>query len=141
MQKELKKEKRVRRALLIAMLVTVLVTAASIFTIYTVRRIQKEDWKTAPGSITRRFYYSYNFKMQVDYSYYVSGTKYNGKEILVHKTTDAQQGDAVEIWYDPDNPEKSSFSKPDPHFNAAPILFPAAVVMVVLIIQFRIAEE
>ena len=141
MQKELKKEKRVRRALLIAMLVTVLVVAVSMTAIYTVRRIQREDWKTAPGSVTRRFYYSYNFKTQVDYTYYVNGKKYSGKEILVRRTTDVQSGDAVEIWYDPDNPEQSSFTKPDPHYNAAPILFPAAVIMVVLIIQFRKAEE
>ena len=119
MQKELKKEKRVRRALLIAMLVTVLVTAASIFTIYTVRRIQKEDWKTAPGSITRRFYYSYNFKMQVDYSYYVSGTKYNGKEILVHKTTDAQQGDAHGHRPGEPTPREDGFLEPTGPVDAA----------------------
>lgn len=140
MSEEMKKEKRVRRALLIAMLVTVLVVAASLTTIYTVRRVQRADWKTTTGTVTRRMEV-YNFKIQVGYTYYVAGKKYDGKEIIARRKMKGHRGDTAEIWYDPDNPEDSTFLKPDPMFNAAPIVFPAAIIMLVLIIQYRKEED
>ena len=52
------------------------------------------------------------------YSYNVNGVEYSGENTYSTKNTDFEIGQVVDIWYDIDSPQNSSFHKPRASLNS-----------------------
>lgn len=96
-------------------------TVVAIFAVHQVLTEKYADWVSTDGEITDvRFYHS-NRKKHIDsytyeiyYTYSVDGQAYAGVDAYKGKEsdTDAAAGQAVTVWYDPDDHASSSFHKP-----------------------------
>lgn len=102
----------------------ILIAVITIFAMFVVHQLLTEkyaDWVSTDGEITDvRFYHAKRkkhadvYSYEIYYTYNVDGQTYagvdgfNGKE----SDTDAAAGQAVTVWYDPDDPSSSSFGKP-----------------------------
>lgn len=52
------------------------------------------------------------------YSYKVNGVEYTGENTYSTKNTDFEIGQVVDIWYDSQSPQSSSFHKPNASLNS-----------------------
>lgn len=92
--------------------------------IYIFRTVQYEDWLPAQGVLTdAQQYYGggggrrigHGRSYRVFYTYTVEGKTYAGSEMFSGNVPDhLAVGEAVEVWYDPDSPDKTSFGRPTP---------------------------
>lgn len=107
---------------LIPLCVLCLAIIASV-TLYFTRINKFKDWKSTVGTVTHTevthgsprgksfgsssvYYY---------YSYEVDGKAYEGLDVFSGKKANYETGERCEIWYDPDNAEKSAFgARPGP---------------------------
>lgn len=92
------------------------------------RTAQYKDYVSTQGVITRidMRYSSGNSSdgnHTIYFTYTVDGTEYSGANSYSGKNTDFYEGQTVEVWYDPDNPEESSFHKPGPGLDPYVPLF------------------
>ncbi len=73
------------------------------------------DWTPTDGVIQKIYQYRRNHgSYRIYYTYAVNGPVYTGETMSRGVNTDYAEGDAAEIWYDPDNPSRSFFGKPSP---------------------------
>ena len=78
-----------------------------------------KDWQPTAGTITHteiRFRRRRPGKwIEYTWKYSVDGVEYSGCDWFAPSgTPEWQEGDKKEIWYDPDRPSESQFSKPSP---------------------------
>ncbi len=78
------------------------------------------DWVTAPGQVAKIYQYRGNggrsgtTHYTVYYNYAVNGTGYQGVDSTGGVNEEYVEGGSAEVWYDPDNPARSSFFRPWP---------------------------
>ena len=73
------------------------------------------DWTYTDGVIQKIYQSRKNHgSYRIYYTYAVNGTVYTWETMSRGVNTNYAEGDAAEIWYDPDNPSRSFFGKPSP---------------------------
>ncbi|MBQ8238415.1 MAG: DUF3592 domain-containing protein [Oscillospiraceae bacterium] len=102
-------------------IIIVVITILATFAVHQVLTEKYADWVSTDGEITDvRFYHSKRrkradvYSYEIYYTYNVDGKTYAGVDGYMGKEsdTDAAAGQAVTVWYDPDDPSSSSFHKP-----------------------------
>lgn len=86
--------------------------------IYFARTWQYHDWVSTPGVVTGIQHYSgskhNNASHRIYFSFSVDGKIYQGNSLYAGISTDVTEGEQTEVWYNPENPNQSSFSQPNP---------------------------
>ena len=88
--------------------------------IHILRTNQYQHWLPAEGMVTDvQFHSSHrarrkSYTYEIFYEYTVGQMTYSGVNVYSGREsdTDATPGKAVKVWYDPENPEQSSYHKP-----------------------------
>lgn len=102
-------------------IIIAVITVFAIFAVQQVLTAKYADWISTDGEIIDvRFYHAKRKKRtdvytyEIYYTYNVDGQTYTGVDAYSGKEsdTDAAAGQAVTVWYDPDNHSDSSFHKP-----------------------------
>lgn len=103
---------------------------------------QYADWVSADGVVTDiQFHHSSggrhhgsSYSYEIYYSYTVDGKVYSGVNAYSGRETDTEEGQAVTVWYDPDNHEDASFHPPGPGlYTIVPFIFAFPLAMRVLL--------
>ena len=105
-------KKRLHIYLTLIILIAMIISSAAI---YRARTVQYSDWRPISGYVVQ-VRDARHFQVRITYAYMVKGVEYGGSE-LFHDDPDYElppAGSSVTVWYDPDNPERSSFYKPEP---------------------------
>lgn len=110
--------------------------------IYFARTWQYQDWVSAPGVVTDLQHYSGHKRSSSSYRIYfsfdVNGKTYQGSNLYTGKDAQTAIGETREIWYNPKNPNQSSFHKPSPGLDPwAPWILAVPVVLGLIVLPLR----
>ena len=86
--------------------------------IYFFRTEQYKDWVPTGGVVVQIERFTGGRRSssshRIYFSYTVNGVDYVGNSLYSGYDTDVREGDLSEVWYDPDDPQMSSYNKPTP---------------------------
>lgn len=86
--------------------------------IYFFRTEQYKDWVPTDGVVVQIERFTGGRRSssshRIYFSYTVNGVDYVGSSLYSGYDTDVREGDVSEVWYDPDDPQMSSYNKPTP---------------------------
>ena len=105
--------------------------------VYFGRLEQYKSWLPAPGVVQRVELYSggkhHSGGHRIYFSFAVNGKEYRGSTSYSGRHSDFHQGDDVEVWYDPEDPTRSSFHKPSPGLDPiGPLFFGVGIVLMII---------
>lgn len=109
---------------------------------YFYRLQQYKDWLAAPGVVTdvtaSRSSNHGSRSHRIYYTYVVNGISYAGSELFSGRNSSFEAGDPHKIWFDPENPDVSSFNKPKPGLDP---IAPLMIGVFLAIASYRAATE
>ena len=100
--------------------------------LHTAKTAQYAGWLPTEGIITKIEYHHSSSRRshgsddsyELHYDYSVAGVSYSGSNRYSGDETERREGERVEVWYDPENPDSASFHKPGPGlYPLVPFIF------------------
>lgn len=124
----------------LAPVIILLIAGLCSVAIYFLRTEQYKDWVSTDGVVVQIERFSGGRRSssshRIHFSYTVNGEEYVGSSLYGGYDTDVYEGYACEVWYDPDEPQMSSFNKPTPGLDPYGPFF-LAIPMAIGALGFR----
>lgn len=109
--------------------------------IYFYRIHEYRDWTCAPATVVE-VTLSHSIRRggshRIYYTFTIGNERYAGSDVYSGRQTNFEAGDEKEIWYDPKDPNRTSFQKPRPGLDP---LGPWIIGIPLAVVSYRYGSD